>query len=113
MNLIAWIRPLLIAALIFGAGSAALYSNSQDANQQIRISAIEAGELADLVAISGGLQQGIERGMILSVFREERKIGELLVTRAEADCSVALITQISPNQSFAPGDRATPKLRTL
>lgn len=113
MKLIFWIRPLLTAALILGAGSAALYSNSQETPQQIQISAIEAGELADLVAISGGLQQGIERGMILSVFREERKIGELLVTRSEANCSVALITQISSNQSFVPGDRATPKLRTL
>ena len=113
MRLINWIRLLLVAALVFGAGSAALYSNTQDASQQTLVSAIQAGELADLVALSGGLQQGIERGMILSVFRNERKIGELLVTRAKSDCSVALITQISPNESLALGDRATPKLRTL
>lgn len=113
MKLIDWIRSLLVAALIYGAGSAMLYSNNQDAPGQTLISAIEAGDLADLVAISGGLQQGIERGMVLSVFRKERKIGELLVTRSESDCSVALITSISPNEAFALGDRATPKLRTL
>ena len=113
MNLILWIRSLIVAALIYGAGSAVLYSNSQDASGQMLISAIEAGDLADLVAISGGLQQGIERGMVLSAFRNERKIGELLVTRSQSDCSVALITSISPNKAFALGDRATPKLRTL
>ena len=113
MKLIVWIRSMLVAALIYGAGSAMLYSNNQDAPGQMLISAIEAGDLADLVAISGGLQQGIERGMVLSVFRKERKIGELLVTRSESDCSVALITSISPNEAFALGDRATPKLRTL
>jgi len=113
MKLILWIRSLIIAALIYGAGSAALYSNSQDASGQMLISAIEFGDLTDLVAISGGLQQGIERGMVLSVFRNERKIGELLVTRSQSDCSVALITSISPNEAFALGDRATPKLRTL
>ena len=113
MNLTTSIRTLLVAALVFGAGSAVLYSNSHDHSQQTLISAIEAGELADLIAISGGLEQGIERGMILSVFRGERKIGELLVTRSVSNCSVALITQISPNESLAIGDRATPKLRTL
>ena len=113
MKLLLWIRTLLVAGLIYGAGSAALYSNIQDAPEQTLISAIEAGELADLVAISGGLEQGIERGMLLSVFRGERKIGELLVTRSESNCSVALITNISPNESLAIGDRATPKLRTL
>jgi hypothetical protein len=113
MKLILWIRSLLVAALIFGAGSTMLYSNTQNASEQMLISAIEAGDLADFVAISGGLQQGIERGMGLSVFRNEQKIGELLVTRSESDCSVALITSISPNEALALGDRATPKLRTF
>jgi hypothetical protein len=113
MKLINWIRPLILTALVSGAATAGLYSNSQDAQKQLVIAAIEAGELADLVAISGGLQQGIERGMLLSVFHEGRKVGELLVTRSERDCSVALITQISPNKSLSIGDRATPKVRTL
>ena len=113
MKLILWMRSLLVAALLCGAGVISLYSNNQDASQQMFVSAIEAGELADLVAISGGLQQGIERGMLLSVFRDGRKIGELLVTRAQSNCSAALITQISPNESLTLGDRATPKLRTL
>jgi hypothetical protein len=102
MKLILWIRSLLVAALIFGAGSTMLYSNTQNASEQMLISAIEAGDLADFVAISGGLQQGIERGMGLSVFRNEQKIGELLVTRSESDCSVN-----KPQRSISsrrPGD---------
>lgn len=111
MRLNIWIRLLIVAALVFGAGAASVYSNSQDPKEQALVTAIEAGELADLVGISGGLQQGIERGMLLSVFRDGRKIGELLVTRTASDCSAALITQISPNESLAIGDRATPKVR--
>ena len=112
MKLILWIRNTILAALTYGAVATSVYSNDND-NKGIVIAAIETGELADLIAITGGLQQGIERGMLLSVFREGRKIGELLVTRSESDCSATLITQISPNESFAIGDRATPKVRTL
>ncbi len=108
-----WIRFLAVATLVSGVGATGLYSINENRSDQLHVAAIEAGELADLVAISGGLQQGIERGMLLSVFREGRKIGELLVTRSDKDCSAALITQISPNESLAIGDRATPKVRTL
>lgn len=108
-----WIRFLAVTTLVFGVGSTALYSISENRHDQLHIAAIKSGELADLVAVSGGLQQGIERGMLLSVFREGRKIGELLVTRSDEDCSAALITHISPNESLAIGDRATTKVRTL
>ncbi|MDA0346151.1 MAG: hypothetical protein O3C43_00425 [Verrucomicrobia bacterium] len=113
MNLIICIRSLLVASLVFGASSASLYADNHGSQNGILVAAIEAGELADLVAISGGLQQGIERGMLLSVFREGRKIGELLVTRSDKDCSAALITQISPHESLAIGDRAKIKVQTL
>ena len=99
--------------IIVGAGSAGLYSNDQGTQKQLAITDIEAGELADLVAISGGLQQGIERGMLLSVFHEGRKVGELLVTRSQRDCSVAFISEISPNQALAVGDRAILKVKTF
>lgn len=113
MKFINRIRSLAVATLVFGVGSTGLYSISEDRQDPLHVAAIESGELADLVAVSGGLKQGIERGMLLSVFREGRKIGELLVTRSDKDCSAALITQISPNESLAIGDRATPKIRTL
>jgi hypothetical protein len=113
MKLIVWIRLLFIATLITGVGSANLYSNNSVRQDQLLVAAIEAGELADLVAVTGGLQQGIERGMLLSVFRDGRKIGELLVTRSESNCSAALITQLSTDESLTVGDRATPKVRTL
>lgn len=113
MKLIPSIQSILAFTLLFGVSTAGLYSQNQGAPNRIQIEAIEAGELADLVAIGGGLNQGIERGMLLSVFRDSRKIGELLVTRSQNNCSAALITQISPNESFAIGDRATPKVRTL
>jgi len=106
-------RLLLVATLVFGVSSTSLYPDNHGTQDQILVTAIEAGELADLVAISGGLQQGIERGMLLSVFRESRKIGELLVTRSAKDCSAALIAQISPNESLTIGDRAKIKLQTL
>lgn len=113
MKLVPWIQSFLVAALVFGMGATGLYSQNHDKQERLLIEAIEAGELADIVAISGGLQQGIERGMLLSVFRDGRKIGELLVTRSESNCSAALITQISPNESLSVGDWATPKVRTL
>ena len=112
MKLIHWIRNLMVVALTYGTAVTFVYSNNDD-NKEMVVAAIEAGELADLVAVTGGLRQGIERGMLLSVFRDGRKIGELLVTRSESKCSATLITQISPNESFAIGDRATPKVRTL
>jgi len=111
MKLIIRMLSLLVASLVFGVSTASLYSDNHDSQDQLLVAAIEFGELADLVAISGGLQQGIERGMLLSVFREGRKIGELLVTRSVKDCSAALITQISPNESLAIGDRATIKVQ--
>jgi hypothetical protein len=113
MKLITRIRPLIVSALILGAAAGRLYSDNQDSQKQWVVAAIESGELADLVAIDGGLQQGIERGMLLSVFHEGRKVGELLVTRSEANCSAALISEISSNQFLRIGDLVLPKVRTL
>ena len=101
MKLINWIRLLIVSALIFGAETAGLYSKNHDTQELLVITQIDAGELANLVAISGGLLQGIERGMLLSIFHEGRKIGELLITRSERDCSATLIYEISPDQSLA------------
>lgn len=113
MKSIVWIRLLVLSVLFFGTGAAGLYSDNGDQTDALVITAIESGELADLIAVNGGLEQGIERGMILSVFHDGKKVGELLVTRSQSNCAVALISEISPNQSLRIGDRALPKLRNL
>ena len=113
MNRNHWIRWVLFIALTIGAGEATVYSINEDKRDSMLIAAIDSGELADLVGITGGLRQGIERGMLLVVFRDGRKVGELLVTRSEENCSAALITEISDEESFQIGDRASPKVRTF
>ncbi|MBH54986.1 MAG: hypothetical protein CMI18_11665 [Opitutaceae bacterium] len=113
MKLIRKILSILALALFVGAAGQTLYSQNQESCPSLQIEAIESGELANLIALSGGFNQGIERGMLLPAFGDERKIGELLVTRSKENYSATLITQINPKDSFAIGDRVAPKVRTF
>jgi len=111
MNFGFCIRLVLVAALFIGAGSSIAYSGTNYDDRELQIVAIESGELADLVAIRGGLNHGVETGMLLSVFRDGAKLGELIVTSSRGDYSAALITQKSSGQAFAIGDRAIIKAK--
>jgi len=102
-------------ALVLGVGGRALYSQNQDSGLSLKIQVIESAKLTDLIALNGrlNLNQGIERGMLLSVFRDGLEIGELLVSRVKENCSAALIKKTNPEEVFAVGDRAAIEVRTF
>ncbi len=113
MRLKNWIQLFVASALFIGAGSTSVYSENTDVAYKATIAAIEAGELADLIALDAGLTQGFEEGMLLTAVRDNRIVGELLVTRSTEHCSVALIVELNNNEILAVGDTVSPKLRTL
>ncbi len=113
MKLQLWRLRKLAVGLLIGAGAATLYADTRGKDGELVVSAIETGELADLVGINGGLNEGLVRGMVLSVFNSGQRVGELLLTRVEERCAVALIATLEPKKTLAVGDRVTPKLRNF
>ena len=106
-----YLTPVLAAGLFCGAFKAAVAKEAPNGNGEMAIRLIERGDRADLIGIDGGLEQGLAPGMVMSVFRNGQRVGELLLTRVEEQCAVALIADLEPEQALAIGDRATPKLR--
>ena len=105
------LSTVLAAALCWGAWQSAAATEAPERGGDLTIRLIERGDRADLIGIDGGLRQGLVPGMVLSVFRNGQRVGELLLTRVEEQCAVALIAELEPAQILAIGDRATPKLR--
>ena len=105
------LSPVLAACLLWGAFCATLPAETPGRDGELVISVIEPGDLTDLIGINGGLEQELVPGMVLSVFNNGRRVGELLLTRVEEKCAVALIAALEPEKTLAIGDKATAKLR--
>ncbi len=101
---------VLAACLLWGAFYLALQAETPGRPGGLVICIIEPGDLTDLIGINGGLEQGLVPGMVLSVFSNGQRVGELLLTRVQEQCAVALIAALEPKKTLAIGDRATPKL---
>ena len=102
-----FVLSMVLAACLFYP---ALQAEAPGRPGELVICIIEPGELTDLIGINGGLEQGLVPGMVLSVFRNGQRVGELLLTRVQEQCAVALIAALEPKKTLAIGDRATPKL---
>lgn len=101
---------ILATCLLGGMFFPILQAEVPDRPGELVICIIEPGDLTDLIGINGGLEQGLLPGMVLSVFRNGQRVGELLLTRVQEQCAVALIAALEPKKTLAVGDRATPKL---
>ncbi len=66
---------------------------------------------ADLVILSGGLQQGLRLGMVCRVVRGFEAIGEIIIIESSSDRAAALILELSENSFIQTGDVA--RIKTL
>ncbi|CAI8317510.1 MAG: Uncharacterised protein [Opitutia bacterium UBA7350] len=70
------------------------------------VAEVLAGEKSDLVVIEGGLSQGLRRGMICCIERNNRLVAEVLIIASHPNRAAALILQIARETTIQPGDIA-------
>ena len=65
----------------------------------------------DVVIIDGGLEQGIRLGMVCTVSRGSRSIGELIIIESRSDRAAGLILKLVDDSIIQAGDIA--RVKTL
>ncbi|TVP76513.1 MAG: hypothetical protein EA353_11915 [Puniceicoccaceae bacterium] len=66
---------------------------------------------ADVVILSGGLEQGLRRGMVCRVTRGPMEIGELIIIESRSDRAAGLILELVEDFTIQSGDVA--RIKTL
>lgn len=66
---------------------------------------------ADIVLLDGGLEQGLRRGMVCTVERGMRNIGELIIIDSRMDRSAGLILDLRQGLFIDAGDIA--RIKTI
>ncbi len=64
---------------------------------------------ADLVILDAGIEAGLRQGMVCTVSRDGRPLGELLLVDLRPRAASALILELAPGQSLQPGDSVAVK----
>jgi len=75
------------------------------------VSAIYAGEVADLVIVDAGYDRNFCTGARCRVERNGEPVAEIVIAESAEEQSVALIINLANNQTIQTGD--TVKLKTL
>lgn len=65
----------------------------------------------DIVILAGGLEQGLQLGMVCRVARGFQQVGELIIIESRSDRAAALILELSENSIIQAGDVA--RIKTL
>lgn len=76
------------------------------------VSAVLSTLSADVVVLDGGLEAGLEVGMVCRVERGNEAVGELIVIESRSDRCAGLILSLVENQLIQAGDRARVKTLT-
>lgn len=63
----------------------------------------------DIVVIDGGYEQGLRRGMVCTVSRGFRSIGEVIIIESRSDRSAGLILELVEDATIEAGDIARVK----
>ncbi|MFP4068772.1 MAG: hypothetical protein ACOCVJ_00560 [Verrucomicrobiota bacterium] len=66
---------------------------------------------ADVVVLNGGREQGFRLGMVCSVRRGLRSVGELIIIESRSDRSAGLILELVDDATIQAGDIA--RIKTL
>ena len=63
----------------------------------------------DIVVLDGGLEQGLRRGMVCTVSRGFRSVGEIIIIESRSDRSAGLILELVEDVTITAGDIARVK----
>lgn len=104
-----WLLGRLLAGALPTAGFVcaevpAFVSESIYSSNKASVSVVDSNLAADLVILSGGLEQGLSLGMTCLVERNSQLVGELVIIKSESACSAALILDLADNLTIQPGD---------
>jgi len=109
-------RPVLVSlAFVFAAALPAAVRGAElprfvgepmHSPNSARVSKVVSSLSADLVILDGGREQGLRLGMVCTVSRGLRTIGELVIIEARSDRSAALILDLAEHRSIQSGDVA-------
>lgn len=75
------------------------------------VSSVLPSLAADVVILDGGLEQGMRLGMVCTVSRGMRSIGELIIIESNSHRSAGLILELVDDASIQAGDIA--RVKTL
>ncbi len=75
------------------------------------VASVVPSQSADIILLDGGLEQGLRRGMVCTVDRGIRSIGELIIIESRIDRSAGLILDLAPGLSIQTGDIA--RIKTI
>ncbi len=76
-----------------------------------KVASVESTLEADIVIIDGGLEQGIRLGMVCTVSRGLKSVGELIIIESRNDRAAGLILELVDDSIIQAGDIA--RVKTL
>ncbi|MCU0791797.1 MAG: hypothetical protein MUE42_02840 [Opitutaceae bacterium] len=98
----------LVAASL-GAASAWAEVAAQRSVGGAQIRHISSSSTADLVILDAGHEAGLREGMVCTVSRAGRRVGELLLVDLRPRAASALIIDLAPDLGFQLGDHVSVK----
>jgi hypothetical protein len=102
-------RMLALAVVLMGAASLQAMVTVERSVGMGRISRIVSVSAADLVVLDAGFEAGLRPGMVCSVAREDKIVGELLLVDLRPRVASALILDLFSGLGLQPGDRVVVK----
>jgi len=107
--------PLLAGALAFGAvlraDVPAFVGEPIHSPNAARISKVVPSLSTDLVVLEGGREQGLRRGVVCTVERGLRPVGELIIIETREKRSAGLILELEEGAVIEAGDIA--RIKTI
>lgn len=102
---------VLVAGSAMSANVPAFVKESLYTPYAGKIASVESTLAADVVFIDGGLEQGIRLGMVCSVSRGLKSVGELIIIESRSDRAAGLILKLVDDSIIQAGDIA--RVKTL
>jgi hypothetical protein len=104
------LRSLTALVLALGLTSAGAHAAQETRSiGTARVSALQPAGPADLVVLDAGHSAGLRLGMVCTLRRAGRSIGEILLVELRPTAATALITTLATGETVTPGDQAAVK----
>ncbi len=100
---------VLVAGSVVCASVPAFVKESLYTPYEAKVASVESSLSADVVLIDGGLEQGIRLGMVCTVSRGFKSVGELIIIESRSDRAAGLILELVDDSIIQAGDTARVK----
>jgi hypothetical protein len=102
-------RYAAAAAATFGLAVAQLGAQETRSIGTARVTNLRPAGPADLVVLDAGHAAGLRAGMVCTLRRAGRDLGEILLVELRSQAATALITTLATGEEVQPGDTAAAK----